>query len=100
MRGHDWSSKEPGVNVLVLTEMLDAGGQMAKGFDIRESLDATNRLADYINAVAQGRTVRKCTKCNINARTSLQYHSTSLAVYYTWYISRVSLILILYGIFI
>lgn len=58
MRGEDWSCKEPGVNVLVLTEALDAEGQAAKGFDIRESLHATNHLADYINAVPQGRTVR------------------------------------------
>ena len=57
VRGEDRSCKEPGVNVLVLTETLDAGGDDAKGFATHESLHAANRLADYLNAVPQGRTV-------------------------------------------
>lgn len=57
VRGEDRSCKEPGVNVLVLTETLDAGGDDARGFATHESLHAANRLADYLNAVPQGRTV-------------------------------------------
>lgn len=57
VRGEDRSCKEPGVNVLVLTETLDAGGEDAKGFATHESLHAANRLADYLNDVPQGRTV-------------------------------------------
>eukprot|EP00752_Nemacystus_decipiens_P002251 g2132.t2 len=57
VRGEDKSCKEPGINVLVLTETLDAGGDDAKGFATHESLHAANRLADYLNAVPPGRTV-------------------------------------------
>lgn len=46
------------MNVLVLTEALDAGREVAKGFATHESLHAANRLADYLNAVPHGRTVR------------------------------------------
>lgn len=58
VRGEDRSCKEPGINVLVLTETLDAGDEIAKGFATHESLHAANRLADYLNSVPYGRTVR------------------------------------------
>lgn len=58
VRGEDKSCKEPGMNVLVLTEALDAGKEVAKGFATHESLHAANRFADYLNAVPHGRTVR------------------------------------------
>lgn len=60
VRGQDWSCKEAGVNVLVLTEALDADGEVAKGFATHDSFDAANRLADYLNAVPKGRTVSLC----------------------------------------
>lgn len=46
------------MNVLVLTESLNAGREVAEGFSTQESLHSANRLADYLNAVPQGRTVR------------------------------------------
>lgn len=58
VRGEDRSCKEPGINVLVLTETLDAGDELAKGFATHESLHAANRLADYLNSLPYGRTVR------------------------------------------
>ncbi|CAM9143892.1 unnamed protein product [Scytosiphon promiscuus] len=57
VRGEDRSCKEPGINVLVLTENLDTGKEFAKGFATHESLHAANRLADYLNSVPYGRTV-------------------------------------------
>lgn len=60
VRGQDWSCKEAGVNVLVLTEALDADGEVAKGFATHDSFHAANRLADYLNAVPEGRTVSLC----------------------------------------
>lgn len=57
VRGEDWSCKEPGVNVLVLTENLGAGGEIAKGFHTQESRHAGHLLADYLHAVPHGRTV-------------------------------------------
>lgn len=59
VRGEDRSCKEPGMNVLVLTETLDAGGQVATAFATHESVHASNRLADYLNNVPRGRTVRR-----------------------------------------
>lgn len=58
VRGEDFSCKEAGVNVLVLSESLDVGGEAAKSFALQESRHAANQLADYLNDVPVGRTVR------------------------------------------
>lgn len=58
VRGEDWSCKEAGMNVLVLSEDLDSAGEISKGFALQESQHAANRLADYLNHVPTGRTVR------------------------------------------
>lgn len=71
VRGEDRSCKEAGMNVLVLTEALDAGDEVAKGFATHESLHAANRLADYLNSVPHGRTVRLCWCANSYTRTYL-----------------------------
>lgn len=63
------------MNVLVLTETLDAGGQVATAFATHESVHASNRLADYLNNVPQGRTVRK-RSCWIYASSSWLPSST------------------------
>lgn len=57
VRGEDWSCREAGVNVLVLTEGLEARGDLAKGFAIHQSGGASDRLADFLGSVPQGRTV-------------------------------------------
>lgn len=57
VRGEDWSCKEAGVNVLVLSDGLDAAGEIAKEFALQESQHAANRLADYLNHIPMGRTV-------------------------------------------
>lgn len=68
VRGQDRSCKEPGVNVLVLTDALDAGGEIAKGFATHQSIHAANGLADYLSTVPHGRTVSAngawCGRCN------------------------------------
>lgn len=46
------------MNVLVLSEDLDSAGEISKGFALQESPHAANRLADYLNDVPTGRTVR------------------------------------------
>ncbi|CAM9148503.1 unnamed protein product, partial [Sphacelaria rigidula] len=55
VRGEDWSCKEAGMNVLVLSEDLDSAGEISKGFALQESPHAANRLADYLNDVPTGR---------------------------------------------
>lgn len=57
VRGEDRSCNEPGVRVLVLTETLDAEDRVSKAFATHESSHAASALAEYLDAVPQGRTV-------------------------------------------
>lgn len=57
VRGEDWSCREAGMNVLVLSDDLDSSGEIAKGFALQESPHAANRLTDYLNHIPIGRTV-------------------------------------------
>lgn len=59
VRGEDWSCKEAGINVLVLSEGLEASSEMTKVFPVHEFKTAANRLSDYLNAIPQGHTVGK-----------------------------------------
>lgn len=45
------------MHVLVLAETLDAEGKVSKAFPTHESSHAASGLAEYLDAVPQGRTV-------------------------------------------